>query len=281
MRDKADPRPVVAGYDGSTASERALRWAVEEARLRFVPLVVCHAWQWSSGMPLSSASMDTIRRMGQQVLERGVILARDLAHRLEVRTRLDTGSPSVVLMSESGLADLLVVGSRGSGGFAELQIGSTAVQLAAHAYCPVAVVREQPHPRANRVVVGVDGTAPERSELGLAFEEARLRKAPLRAICLSPEDVEDTREFATRFHQAIAVWEEKYAEVTVETAVESDSHITALQQAAREADVVLIGDRARTDPVELPLGPVCQALLRGASCPVIVIPSQRPVKVSR
>ncbi|MEV7908520.1 universal stress protein [Streptomyces anulatus] len=281
MRDSTDRRPVVAGYDGSKPSERALRWAVEEARLRFVPLIICHAWQWSSGTPLSLASMDTIRRMGQQVLDKGVLLARDLSSRLEIRTRLDTGSPSVVLMSESGIADLLVVGSRGSGGFAELQIGSTAVQLAAHAYCPVTVVREQPHPRTGLVVVGVDGMAPERPELGLAFEEARLRKAPLRAICLSPENAEDTREFATRFYRTVAVWEEKYSEVSVETAIESDSHIAALQQTAQEADLVVIGDRGQTDPVELPLGILCQALLRGAPCPVMIAPSHRPVRASR
>ncbi|GAA3092018.1 universal stress protein [Streptosporangium carneum] len=285
MRDSGDERPVVVGYDGSKPSERALRWAVEEARLRFVPLVVCHAWQWPYKTPPTSPdSLEAVRRMGQHVLDRGVSLARGLAPRLEVRPRLETGSPSVVLMGESGVADLVVVGRRGSGGFEELQIGSTAVQLAAHAYCPVAVVKEQFRPRVDLVVVGVDGAAPERPELGLAFEEARLRKAPLRAICLGTEDTVgdgDIREVAAHFHRAVAVWEEKYPEVTVETLVEEVSLVAALQHAAEEADVVIIGDRYRSDPVELPLGLVCQAVLRGAPSTVMVVASHRSATSSR
>ncbi len=277
MRDNADERPVVAGYDGSKQSERALRWAVEEARLRFVPLVVCHAWQWPyTSPPGSPESLESVRRMGQHVVDTGVNLARGLAPRLQVRARLEIGSPAAVLVGESGVADLVVVGRRGLGGFEELQLGATAVQLAAHAYCPVAVVKEHFRPRADLVVVGVDGTATERPELGLAFEEARLRKASLRAICLCPEGTEDTRDIATRFQRTISVWEEKYPQVNVATSIQADSRIAALQQAAEGADLVVIGDRERTDPAELPLGVICQALLRGAPCAVMVAPAHGP-----
>ncbi|MFF4418747.1 universal stress protein [Streptosporangium sp. NPDC001559] len=281
MQYNADQRPVVAGYDGSEASERALRWAAEEARLRFAPLVVCHAWQWSQGTPVPLASMETVQRLGSQVLDKGVDLARRLAPRIEVRTSLDLGSPSVVLMSESGAADLLVVGRRGSGGFAELRIGSTAVQLAAHAYCPVAVVGERPGPPTNLVVVGVDATAPERLELRLAFEQAWLRKASLRAICLLPEEARDTREYMVGFRRAVSILEERYGQVNVETTVVDDAHVAALQRAAQDADLVVVGDRGWDDPAELPLGVLCQALLRGAPCPVVVTPSHRPLSASR
>ncbi|MDP9864570.1 MULTISPECIES: universal stress protein [Streptosporangium] len=277
-----DARPVVAGYDGSKASQQALRWAVNEARMRFIPLVVCHAWQWPYPMPpVSDEALEAVRLMGQHVLDMGVNLARGLAPRLEVQGRLVTGSSAVVLVGESSTADLVAVGPRGAGGFPELQLGSTAAQLAAHAYCPVAVVRESGRPAAGRVVVGVEGADPERSGLGMAFEEAKLRHAVLTAICLCPEDLDDTRQLATRFYSTVSVWEEKYPQVTVETMVETRPHTTVLHGAADHADLVVINDRGHDDPAELPLGPTAQSLLRGASCPVTVIPSRMFAMSSR
>lgn len=282
MRAHDNRRPVVAGYDGSKASERALRWGVDEARLRFVPLIVCHAWQWPYPMPaISAESMEAVRHMGRHVLDTGVSLARALAPRLEVRSRLETGSASVVLMGESSAAELVVVGQRGAGGFDELQIGSTAFQLASHTHSPVVVVKQHFRPRTGLVVVGVDGANPERPELRLAFEEAQLRQASLRAICMCPEDTADSREISARFYRTIAVWEEKHPQVAVETAVQLGSHMATLQQAADGADVTVIGDRMPEDPVELPLGLVCQALLRGAPGTVVVVPSRAPGPSSR
>ncbi|MFF5210204.1 universal stress protein [Streptosporangium sp. NPDC000396] len=275
MQASGDARPVVVGYDGSTASGRALRWGIDEARMRFVSLIVCHAWHLPYPMPpVSLEAMETVKRMGQHVLDRGVSLARGLAPRLEVREELMTGSPTAALMSESSLAELVAVGQRGVGGFEELQIGSTAIQLASHAHCPVAVVKEPTSPRTDRVVVGVDGANPERAELGVAFEEARLRRASLLAVCLCPAGTDDTRRLAAHFHATVGAWEEKYPMVAVETAVETRPHATVLYQAADRADLVVIGDRGQDDPVELPLGLICQALLRGAPCTVIVVPSR-------
>ncbi|WP_433246929.1 universal stress protein [Streptosporangium sp. CA-135522] len=276
-----DERPVVAGYDGSNASRQAVRWGVHEARMRFVPLVVCHAWQWPYPMPPSSPdALEAVRRMGQHVLDMGASLARSLAPRLPVQERLVEGSPSVVLVGESSTAELVTVGRRGSGGFEGLQIGSTAVQLAAHSYCPVSVVAESARPAVGRVVVGVEGAHPERSGLGVAFETAKLRQATLLAVCLCPEGMDDTRQLAARFHSTIAVWEEKYPQVTVETVVPAGPHTTVLHSAADHADLLVINDREQDDPVELPLGVVAQSLLRGASCPVIVIPARMSAMAS-
>ncbi|MFC7649949.1 universal stress protein [Streptosporangium lutulentum] len=64
MRAGDEGRPVVVGYDGSKASEQALRWGIEEARMRFDPLVVCYAWQWPSlSIPFSRETAEIIRRM--------------------------------------------------------------------------------------------------------------------------------------------------------------------------------------------------------------------------
>ncbi|WP_326826246.1 universal stress protein [Streptosporangium sp. NBC_01639] len=277
-----DGRPVVAGYDGSKASRQALQWGVSEARTRFVPLVVCHAWQWLYPMPpVSPETLEAVRRMGQHVLNAGVSLARSMAPRLEVVERLEMGSPAVVLVSESSAAELVTVGPRGTGGFKELQIGSVAMQLAAHSYCPVAVVREPDRPATGRVVVAVEGAGPERSGIGVAFEEARLRQASLTAICLCPEDMDDTRQAATRFYNTVSVWEEKYPGVAVDTSVETRPATAVLHGAAEHADLVVVNGRGEDDPIELPLGVLSQSLLRGASCTVIVIPDRMSAASSR
>jgi nucleotide-binding universal stress UspA family protein len=138
----------------------------------------------------------------------------------------------------------------------------------------VAVVKETTHPRANRVAVGVEGVNPGSVQLSVAFEEARLRKASLLAICLCPGDMEDTRRLAVHFNANVAVWEEKYSGVDVETIVETRPHAEVLRHAADRSDLVVISDREQDDPADLPLGQVCHSLLREAACPVIVVPSR-------
>jgi nucleotide-binding universal stress UspA family protein len=275
MRAGDDGRPVVVGYDGSKTSEHALRWGVEEARMRFDPLLVCHGWQRPrSPIPISQESTEIIRRMSRHVLEMGVSLAHDLAPRVRIRGELVEGSPAAVLVSGSVAAELVAIGPRGWGGVEKSRIGPTAVQLLSHARSPVAVVKETTHPRANRVAVGVEGVNPGSAELAVAFEEARLRRASLLAICLCPGDMEDIRPLVVRFNANVAVWEEKYSGVDVETIVETRPHAEVLRHAADRSDLVVISDKERDDPVDLPLGPVCHSLLREAGCPVIVVPSR-------
>lgn len=270
-----DERPVVVGYDDSAESRRALRWAIEEARLRFLPLLLCHAWQWPYQMlSVTPETIGIIRRMGSHVLETGLALAHDLAPRVQVRGQLVEGSPAAALVSVSGAAELVAIGPRGSGGFDELKIGSTTVQVASHARCPVAVVRQPGHLRADRVAIAVEDAHLESAELGLAFEEARLRRARLLVICLFPEGAGDTRRTVVRFNTNVALWEERYPGLEVETLVETRSHVEVLRHAAERSDLLVVADRERDDPPGFPIGPVCHMLLCEAPCTVMVNPSQ-------
>ncbi|MEU8383021.1 universal stress protein [Streptosporangium sp. NPDC048865] len=269
-----DGRPVVAGYDGSAESRLALRWAVDEARLRFLPLLVCHAWQWPyPRLSLAPETTEVVRRMGRRVLDSGLAMARELAPRLPVRGQLVEGTPAAALVGLSGTAELIAIGPRGAGGPDELRIGST-VEVAAHAHCPVAVVRRAGHPRAGRVAIAVEDAVPDSPELGIAFEEARLRRAALLIIFLCPENARDTRTAAVRFNTNVAVWEEKYPTVEVETLIETRSHVEVLRHAADRSDLLVVADRERDDPLEPAIGPVCQVMLREAPCTIVVTPSQ-------
>jgi nucleotide-binding universal stress UspA family protein len=139
-----DSRGVLVGVDGSPASISALRWAAGEAALRGAPLTVAHAW---TPMPPAYAAYHTgfdgaaMERAARAVLDD--CLDQGLADRadLAVDARLVLGGAAQGLLDLAAEARLLVVGSRGRGGFRELLLGSTSHQCVHHAPCPVAVLR--------------------------------------------------------------------------------------------------------------------------------------------
>ena len=136
---------IVVGIDGSKGSEAALRFAGAEAELRDVPLRVVTAWYVPAGVYAGGfvPTMDSIdyRSWQRETAERQLkdVLGADRAARSELVVA--EGTPAAVLRDESEGAELLVVGSRGHGGFAGLLLGSVSQQCAAHAQCPVVIVR--------------------------------------------------------------------------------------------------------------------------------------------
>jgi len=139
----ADRRAVVAGVDGSVMSLAALRWAASEAAIRRVPLRVVHSWggldPLYSDVLLSSAPVVT--QLARTLLDDAVKLGLDGAPEVEIQPIVASDAPALALLRESSNAQLLVVGGRGRGGFAELPLGSVSHQCVLHAACPVAVVR--------------------------------------------------------------------------------------------------------------------------------------------
>jgi nucleotide-binding universal stress UspA family protein len=140
---------IVVGVDHSEGAKAALRFALEEAKLRQAKLRVVHAWQYGtigaagveSFYPAVGADLSEVRDAAGQALENA--LRESLPHpdSVEVEQRLVEGRPAGVLVNESRDADLLVVGSRGYGGFTGLLLGSVSQQVSHHAECPVVIVR--------------------------------------------------------------------------------------------------------------------------------------------
>ncbi|MGP3934069.1 universal stress protein [Nonomuraea sp. KM88] len=179
-------RPVLVGYDESPASAVALRWAVEEARLRESSVLVCHAWHWPyPRRPVEREVLAQVERVAAQVVDEGVHRARGLAPGVDVLPRLERGTASTALLRVAREAELTVLGLRGQGGFEDLQVGSAAVQVPAHSARPVIVVRSDAMPTgdAPRIVVGVDGSPASLAALGFGLEEAALRGCAVTAIC--------------------------------------------------------------------------------------------------
>jgi nucleotide-binding universal stress UspA family protein len=146
---------IIVGVDRSAGAEEALRFAFEEAQLRGATLRAVHAWQFGyigapsleGAVPVLGAELDEHRSAAGAVLDAMVREAIPDAGDIRIERRVVEGAAAAVLVEESRGADLLVVGSRGHGGFAQLLLGSVSQQCAHHAECPVVIVR----PRSGRI----------------------------------------------------------------------------------------------------------------------------------
>ena len=146
-------KAIVVGVDGSDASDAALRWAVEEARLRAAPLVAVYAWSFIPPQPIGDPGMLAVPAgdlAGQLGAESGVAreaLAESVSDALgdepgvEVEQKLVEGDPGDVLVAESHSAELVVVGSHGRSGLKAALLGSVSRHVVSHAACPVVVVK--------------------------------------------------------------------------------------------------------------------------------------------
>ena len=139
---------VVVGVDGSAGSERALRFAAQEARQRSARLRVVNAWHVPAvagggfAVPISPAEFE---EGAKNILKKSLEGLGDELAGLEVEQVVERGQASEVLIEEAEGAELLVVGTRGHGGFAGLLLGSVSQQCAHHAHCPIAIVRPEKH----------------------------------------------------------------------------------------------------------------------------------------
>lgn len=138
---------VVVGYDGSQGAEAALHVALEEARRRGATLRVVGAWHVPAPLVGSSAAPSSAARLGEdirvaltQAVDTAAATLRERDGDVEVEAVVVEGPAVTVLTGEAAAADLLVVGSRGLGGFRELLLGSVSHQCAQHAPCPVLIV---------------------------------------------------------------------------------------------------------------------------------------------
>jgi nucleotide-binding universal stress UspA family protein len=139
-------RTVLVGVDGSPSSHKALAWAAAEASDHGADLVVLNVWEHTLLPPAGSVSVseryvpDPSQRTAEDLLQDiKQVLGEDPP--VLVQPRVKQGNPAKVLIEESADADLLVVGTRGHGGFGGLVIGSVSQHVAAYAHCPVTVVR--------------------------------------------------------------------------------------------------------------------------------------------
>ena len=284
---------VVAGTDGSPQSLRAVEWAAREAALRSAALRIVSvpllpprmAWR-RAGHSGPDTVADAIRESAEQALASAAARVAEVEPDLAVDTALLPEPPARALTDAAAGAAMLVVGSRGAGGFAALILGSVGRYVATQAQCPVVVAREETTAAHNEIVVGIrDLDQP--TTIGFAFEEAKLRGARLRAVhawhWFLPEirlpgkerpssDVRHvTAEAAGWLAELLASWRQKYPGVEVVEDIVHAAPGRALAGASARADLVVLG-RTSADAAHPRTGTVTHAVLHHAHGPVAVIP---------
>jgi nucleotide-binding universal stress UspA family protein len=285
-------RPVVVGVDGSLPSYAAVDWGVYEAQRRRVPLRLVHAVE-----PVGDGSSPAAAGGApDEITSAAAGYAYACADDVEVVTEALCGEPVSRLVDESAGAAVVVVGNRGPGGLRSLLGGSVGARTAAHARCPVVVVRPchapapgdlDPHHGVGRVVVGVDASPLSQAALAFAFEEAALRGIGLAAVhawrypvSVSTGDVlfagyerlelaVDERQLLTA---ALAPFRARFPEVPVQSvAVQAVSPAAALIHESGGARLLVVGSYGRGGLAALLLGSVSRAAIHHACCPVAVI----------
>ncbi|MFD5340788.1 universal stress protein [Streptomyces hawaiiensis] len=294
--------PVVAAVDGSHDSLRALEWAADAARRRAVPLRVAHVRQYAHWAQPDVLTAGPGGPQDDPVLDQVRTHLEGRADQPDTEYVGLEGAAGAVLPELGATAQLLVLGSRGRGGFASLLLGSNSMAAARDAECPVVVVPrpgrevhgEAPGGPGSRVVVGLKVDGPDEATLQFAFAEAARRGARLQAVAAYPwpaqpwmmpgempppivdQDVieDETRVLADGF---LAPYRERHPDVPVQLTPEAGDAAGYLVAASRDADLVVVGRHRRRllSPVRM-MGSVTHAVLLHAASPVAVVPPSPP-----
>ncbi|MDI2129519.1 universal stress protein [Yinghuangia seranimata] len=309
--------PVVVGVENTEAGRLAVRWAADEAARRGLPLRLVHALDWPAGAPRPQYSHatgtpvhhrdlhrvhatswptqvyrdpdlippargwgDKFRDAGRAAVDNARTIALADHPDLEIVDALTDGEPVRVLRTEAEDAAMVVLGSRHLSSVAEaLTTGGVAVPVAAHAACPVVVVRgpEQHGTIHPFLVVGVDGSPHSEPAIGFAFDTASRRGAVLDAVFVTHATGlhsanEADKEAGIALAESLAGWKARYPDVVVRPQIAHGHTVHALVLASRQALGLVVGTRGLGGFQGMVLGSVSRGVLHHATCPVIVVP---------
>jgi nucleotide-binding universal stress UspA family protein len=283
---------VVVGVDGSPASDRAVLWGAEQARLEHRPVVLVHAmsptvattWMGAPGFN-PALVIEAMEDSGRAQLEESAQAVHAFDSALQVYRVFDRRDPRDALLALAEHAAAIVLGSRGRGPMASLLLGSVSLAVSQHASCPVIVVRGEPAEAHGGIVVGADGTARSDAAVGYAFRQASLRSLPLTVVhafwseqdegypseapSYEQADLEDMRLLLA---ESIAGPEADYPDVKVTLHVERGIPDVVVRHACETADLVVVGTHPANALYDLIAGEVSRSVLGHARCPVAVVP---------
>ncbi|MFG2881863.1 universal stress protein [Streptomyces sp. NPDC048297] len=292
MSAPSDRRPIVVGVEDDPTGRAALAWAADEAARRHVPLRPVRAegvpTRGDRGLkvPPSWEEWNTeLHGTGKQLLTEVADFVTARHPEVVVDMMLAEGDPVWVLSEESTRATCVVLGSRHlSRTEAAFGSQSVALPLISRAHCPVVVVPDAEHTvqEPGFYVVGVDGSEHSAVAVDLAFEEAALRGAQLRALYVwqpGPlrifDEYEAQQECRRLLSETVAGRQDRYPDVELRLELVVGHPVEALADASAQALGLVVGTRGRGGFAGMLLGSVSQGVLRYARCPVTVVPSER------
>jgi nucleotide-binding universal stress UspA family protein len=284
---------VLVGVDGSEDSRTALRWAAATAAALQLPLRAMWAWHYPSDAILSVGNIHLPEpQRADELIETQLrhlltdVLGDDGAA-VAVEVGRGPGAGALLRAAEDE-PTMVVVGSRGLGGFKGLLLGSVSRQLCEHAPCPVTVVRRTAPVdpvQLDTIVVGVDGSADAERALTFAAELAARTEAELVVAnatgpgdVVHPRDVDPYVDLGAR-RRLVEEWcapLQGHA-LDLHLAVVAGDARSALLQVAedRAADLLVVGSRGHGPVTRLLLGSVASSLAQHSEVPVTIIPHDR------
>lgn len=277
-------RVVVAGYDGTRESLRAVFWAAAEADRRRSALLVARAldWSWPGGSypevalaPLSGGA----ERLRQDAESQTREAVREIGHShpdLDVRTVLleDVPAPALARVAARAEAVMVVVGPPGTGPFGRAVFGSTTAGLAKTSGRPLVVVRgDDPAEGTVRapVVVGLDPAADNSAALAFALDFAREHAVGVHLVHAMTGRFRKHDGPSEAMVTELANWLSAYPDVPFEHEISHDLPERALLGRARHAALLVVGDRGRNPLRRALCRSVSRTVLHHAPCPVSVV----------
>ena len=289
--------PILVGIDagmragGADPAGAALDWAVAEAAAQSRPLRIVHVFYprmfvdvygmsasgWYSEQPILSAGdclSSAACRAAEELLRTAMNRARLIAPEIHISLCAVAGTAQGVLREETRHAHMLVIGQhaqRNSRWLRRLLAGSVSAQLAAHAHCPVVVIRAPGHApyvhSAPRVVIGVDTLIPRDRAISFAFHAARQRGISLTALHVSAEL--DLHRAQRIFDHALSRWHSHYPEVALTTRVLDGDRTRTLLAESAGAALLILSPSYRQRFTALPA--TQRTILRHASSPIAIV----------
>lgn len=286
------PGAVVVGLDGSDKDDAATAFAAQEARRFGVPLHLLLAHEihaglvgaWEAGFVPLGLEAD-LAEAGERIVTRTADRLHSAWPDLHVTTSQPWGTPSQALVDASEGARLVVVGGARKGAVEKLVLGTTSLDTAMHARCPVAVVGDSPGEPSGPVVVGLDGSGHSLSAASVALEEAAVRGVKVVVVTTwwlevldgavvtergTPEWAAVEARYRSLIEDALAPGRAAHPDVEVEIVIDNARPVPTLLERARGASLLVVGSRGRGGFAGMALGSVSHKVLQRATCPVIV-----------
>lgn len=284
---------VLAGYDGSENSRKAVLWAAAEAASSGRELLVVQSYEWSVSM--IGDYDDRLRRHATDQVAEIAEECRTTHPELGVHTRTPDGRPedTVPELVPESAASLLVLGACGLGAVSRVVLGSTAGALVRTVHIPIVVVRGgQTAPSTAPIIAGLDGTAAGDRAVEYAFDVGARHGAPVRVVhvvsgpshlppgastvpAIPTEPLPEEQQEAKPTEDAVALrvdrLREEHPAIDVTTEVVVGRPADALMDTAADAQLLVVGTHGRGFVDRVILGSVSHAVLYHAPCPVALL----------
>ncbi|WP_406369467.1 universal stress protein [Streptomyces sp. NBC_00647] len=289
-------RVLTVGLDGSPESLAAAHWAADEAQRRKLTLRLLHAWPLLAPEPTAVPSEIDQNYWARRLMHNARTELQAHHPGLTVVGNLVADDAQDALIQAASESEILVLGSRGLTSVESYFLGDIGMSVVASAEGPVVLVRadkraERPSTSqsgaAGEVVMGLKLHGPCDDLLEFAFTTAASRDVPLRAVhgrgipihAYAPWGVDHTvtqeiiQDSQKHLSQALRPWREKFPGVAVTEDIRLESPARVVVAAAERAELLIVGRRSHHAPAPR-LGPVAQAAVHHARCPVAVIPHE-------